>query len=539
MNKKSITYSKSIPFELDVFRLSIEDIPCLVPEKVLLFEKFIILCFQQGVRKVRARKDLPAVISELTNVKLSFVKEFLNKLDALQLIKYDKARKAYFIDGIDGDSALNDLTAPIGEKGIDCKSIYYVPKYSTFVSKTEIDGISNSNCEFIEQLSSKSEKEKYSIGDSSLSAAISVNKKKLDELLVKELSNNYDIPKRISYKIGESIDRFVLSFTVPAVYECYPEMVSANPKGKSSSSATALIELRFPQCLASSGSILDEISKPYKCDDYLPPFITLQEGYYNTYSKNDNALQTISESIEESKNELSVLKMVVNQLKTESVSNRSEVSTEEVENKQKKIKDINQELSEKALSGRRIINEQDLLVESNKNILQPLTYRTLKKYTDKTKLNRKISLICNGIDWAVSASNQDCLEEVENGINSVRDIIKQTLKVVFDCLSGKKEMKLWSYYSTEETRSELKIVLCSNGIKSDIIDDLVSFHKVSNVFSHFQEDIFDQETTNKEKAEEFMALAKDVRANIIQSPVKLFSEMNISPVKLAEIEQNI
>jgi len=100
-------------------------------------------------------------------------------------------------------------------------------------------------------------------------------------------------------------------------------------------------------------------------------------------------------------------------------------------------------------------------------------------------------------------------------------------------------MKLWSYYSTEETRSELKIVLCSNGIKSDIIDDLVSFHKVSNVFSHFQEDIFDQETTNKEKAEEFMALAKDVRANIIQSPVKLFSEMNISPVKLAEIEQNI
>lgn len=165
------------------------------------------------------------------------------------------------------------------------------------------------------------------------------------------------------------------------------------------------------------------------------------------------------------------------------------------------------------------------LLTKNKNKTNETIKSVIQKYpSEKNIFNRYVTDIAIWLDSAISASECNAVDEIARCIDTIREMYRKVIQIVFDTLLGKKEMTLGSYMNDSFNQIELEKLFKSRGVNVDIKQRLIIFHDVANAIGHLAENGPKKEA-NIKRLTEFKKMSSMERSRIILAIPDFFNSI--------------
>ena len=504
-----IIYSKEQNISFNVIKVTLKNIPVLVPEKLSIYQKYIILFLQSGVNAY-SKNNLIEKLSDSLNIKLSFVEEFINILNDFKYLKHDEEKEFYYLS--DNYKILNDsldvsiMNANVGCRYADFYDLYYIDELDIWVNKSFF----NNKLFKLRKVTDKND----SIFNY-VSNHLDENEVRIKEFIVEDFSkNNYILNDDFRYSLDNTYESYKLDIKTTFVYSYYDDRAVCE-------------DIKYD-----ISDIPEDIFKS-KCslfyEDFdIPKFIKYKEEYYDKFNENDLKIDEIDEKYDSNVQESNDIKEKMSNDKfIELLDENDDSSLDKINS----LEDENKQLLDDRNS---LIKEQQNVLLSGKGKIDNLVFETIKKYDSTTKFGRKVIKICNQLDYICEASNYDSFDELEDGMLMIRDLYKQTLKVLFDYIFNKQSISLGYYFGIENV-NEVEKKLKSLKVSVSTLNNLRFFYNISNPYGHLNDNHIGKD--NKKVISEFINLSKEERKLIILSTVKLFNEIELNKNDLINLEK--
>jgi len=538
----SVIYSKERTLSCDVLKFKIENIPVLVAEKLSIYQKYTILLLKNGII-ASTKKELTETISIALNIKKSFISDFIEVLSSLNYLKWNSETKTFLLsDSYKIISDSNDITimkANTNKQFAEFKDLYYIEPFNKIVSSKFFENDAMTLRRTTRKL------------QSSLYDDINAIVKKDDHF--KSINNivknafekeEFILGNDFSYTLADEFETYELTLKAIFFYEYNGEI-------------SKLTDINYNSVVEIPKEIISDAKEKFNIDDKLPRFIELKETYYQAIENNTTEIEKITSKYSGDLIEVELLKSDINVSKSKLKQNQKELEQSNPEDniKEYRDKEITTELLKEHILQKEtklerhqtdlektkkekaeIIKNGEQILSLGVNKVHPLVTKIAKKYKNDSKLGRKVIKICAQLDYALSASECESFGELEDRMQLVKDINKQTIKTILDYLLQKKAESLVYYYDTQNYLGVAKI-LKEKKVNTDTFNYMKIFHNIVNPYGHISDNTIGK--NNKKEIDNFKKLNKKEREKIIMSSINFFNEIELSPKDLKNLENEL
>lgn len=403
----NVTYVKERKLNVFAKGITFTGIPVLQSTSVSFYQKYILLILQNGIL-ASSKETLAESLSNMLNVSLVCVKEFIVYLDQNSYLVFDEYNEKYTLSPsvhfLIKPEFNNAMFAELDIKKADCDKIIYLGDVDRFYHESDFDeeifrkkGIGSTSS---------------TITQTQLNNALVRDESAIRSLIEKSFANtNVHIQPNFTYDVElDSVKDMQIEFSALMQYEYSSE-----------SKMSKRITTTVPEKNMLPADVLNTLSAQFDVDDSIPRFIEYDESFYQrilptteAYTNVEDAIEAAGEMLVPLKDSAQELKARLSQVKNEY---KKDLATEQAKvsftkgELEKVKKDI--EMNESIMSGADV-----QLIENLKATIEELS----KKKDDLATRVRDNQVVIESMQQQFKEREAAFIREIENKETEIHNI---------------------------------------------------------------------------------------------------------------------
>lgn len=554
-DETEIHYSREKTISITGIGIPMFGIPVIDYEPVNFYQKPILILLQNGY-SANSWEDLSRTISDVLNIKTSFVHTYINQLKNYGLLTFDRYTGKFSLKD-------NIVIVEKNESGVTWKTrtkeskkdfwnLLYLQEVKTFIDKDELV------YDFV------TVGEDRQINDSSsYKQMVEISLSSIGKIIEKAFDKTCSVCKPLTYRIDDMANiksnRYTISLRTDYVYK---------------DGNVSFVDVFIPPEITDP-ALTDYIKKmkdSFKDDVKIPKFIKYRENSLNyevekrEYEESCAKLETDLHDHEQAKKALAEAKKLKEKNEDDLKKLRRQYSDKENRNHialagriiqnedeiEKSNKVIEQKDNEVRILSCRIKDGRDLVEKQKKKMSwqdellnnlddsdsdNKLVKSTSLLYIDESKaLDSHVKTMCVFVALALDAIDHNNEEEMYIQLGNIRSACRQTIKAVFDALLKDNRQSVAYYYNDPYCRAAITKNVSKLGPST--IDAMRELDEIQNAIAHKADNSKPElKEKNLKSLESFQKSSKDRQKQIITSVIRFFSSLKLDKVSSEKVER--